>query len=504
MKRKNLKKVFLIFILVMSLLNLVLFFGLNWIATNVGIVSIDEIIFHIKVPLTGTNRTMIIDIIIRAVIPVVVIFTCLIFFLYGKYKYTFILEVTLFKKKFNIKIRKLIFIMILLINTVGFVFQLIDIENKFKIMDYIKSQTLTSTFIEDNYVDSKTVELTFPEKKRNLIYIYMESMETTFSSKKTGGKQNEDMIPELTALALNNTNFSNNETLGGAHQVTGTGWTIAGMVAQTAGIPLKLPFTSEHYIGFNKFLPGVYNLGDILNDNGYTQVVMFGSDAKFAGRDTYFKTHGNYKIKDYYAAIEEGIIDKNHRVFWGMEDSYLFTWAKQELKSLSKQQPFNLTMLTVNTHFPDGYLENSCSKKYGDNQYANTVACSSKQIGEFVDWIMEQDFYENTTIVLVGDHLSMAENSILNSNDYTRTPLNIVINSSLKAKNNKNRIFTAIDMFPTTLASLGVKIENNKLGLGTNLYSDELTMVEKYGVNEINAEFAKKSIFYNEELLYKN
>ena len=502
MKRKNHKKVLFIYILVLSLFNLILFFGLNWIATNVGIVSIDEIIFHIKVPLTGTSQSMINDIIIRAVMPVVVLFILIVILLYKKHKYSFILEIRLFKKEFTIRIRRLIIMILFLLNTAGIIFQIVDIENKFKIIDYIKAQTLTSNFIELNYVDPKTTKLTFPEEKRNLIYIYLESMETSFSSKEYGGNQNIDMIPELTYLALNNTNFSNKETLGGARQIAGTGWTIAGMVAQTAGIPLKMPVNSNNYIGYNKFLPGVYNLGNILEDNGYKQVLMIGSNAKFAGRDTYFKTHGNYEIKDYYKAIDEDIIGEDHYVFWGMEDSYLFEWAKKELKTLSKQQPFNLTMLTVNTHFPDGYLENSCEKKYGDNQYANAVACSSKQVGEFIDWIMEQDFYENTTIVLVGDHLSMAENPILKSNGYTRVPLNIFINSAKEATNNKNRLFTPYDMFPTTLASLGVEIENNKLGLGTNLYSNELTIVEKYGLNETHAELAKKSVFYNKELLY--
>ena len=31
--------------------------------------------------------------------------------------------------------------------------------------------------------------------------------------------------------------------------------------------------------------------------------------------------------------------------------------------------------------------------------------------------------------------------------------------------------FSQFDMFPTTLAALGVKIEGNKLGLGVNLFS---------------------------------
>ena len=41
-----------------------------------------------------------------------------------------------------------------------------------------------STFIDDNYVDPSSVNITFPEQKRNLIYIFLESMEMTYADKR--------------------------------------------------------------------------------------------------------------------------------------------------------------------------------------------------------------------------------------------------------------------------------------------------------------------------------
>lgn len=501
--KRILKKIFLVLLLIIFFLDLSLFYGMSWIINNVGLMSIDEVIFHLKVPLTGTSNDLIKDIIVSCVVPVIIIFLVATILLLKKFTYKMVLEIKLFKYEMNIKLKTLGITILTILSVVLFIYQLKDIDNKYKVIEYLKLQRLNSTFIEENYVSPKDVTITFPDKKRNLIYIYLESMETTYMGKETGGNQSIDLIPELTKLALENTNFSNNGLIGGARPMVGTGWTIAGMVAQTAGIPLKMPVNSNNYIGYNKFLPGVYNLGDILNENGYTQVLMVGSDAKFAGRDTYFKTHGNYEIKDYYKAIEEKVIDKDHYVFWGMEDSYLYEWAKTELKELSKKQPFNLTMLTVNTHFPDGYLESSCENKYKDNQYASVIACSSKQVSDFINWIKKQDFYNNTTIVLVGDHLTMAENSILTKKSNPRSVLNIFINSALPERNNYNRQFTSYDMFPTTLASLGVTIEGNRLGLGVNLYSDEKTIIEEFNYNEVYSELSKKSVYYNNNLLYK-
>ena len=507
MKKNKAKRIiniiFLIFALFLTLLNLVVFFTMDYIERNIGLVSIDEVIFHLKVPLQGTSHTMIRDIIYNYVVPAIVIFLAITIPFLIRFKHKSEIEINIFRFKLVANLKNLLIYILLILNIIVLPLQLFDIEKKFHVREYIKLQKQNSTFIEDNYVDPKNVKITFPEQKRNLIYIYLESMETTYMDKEHGGNQDINLIPELTELALENTNFSNTELLGGALQACNTSWTIAGMVAQTSGIPLKIPFDSNEYIGYDKYLPGVYNLGDILNDNGYKNVLMIGSASAFAGRDTFFTLHGNYEIKDYYTAIDEKIIKKNHYEFWGMEDSYLFKWAKKELKKLSKgNQPFNLTLLTVNTHFPDGYIEDDCEVVVEDNQYANTIACSSKQVGEFINWVQKQDFYDNTTIILVGDHLTMADNSILKSDDYIRTIYNVIINSAISSDNTKNRIFTSMDLFPTTLASLGITIENNKLGLGVNLYSNEKTLAEKFGIENIDMELSKKSSFYNSKLLY--
>ena len=46
---------------------------------------------------------------------------------------------------------------------------------------------------------------------------------------------------------------------------------------------------------------------------------------------------------------------------------------------------------------------------------------------------------------------------------------------------------------PTTLASLGVQIDGNRLGLGTNLFADMDTWTEVYGYENLNRELTKKS-----------
>jgi hypothetical protein len=57
-------------------------------------------------------------------------------------------------------------------------------------------------------------------------------------------------------------------------------------------------------------------------------------------------------------------------------------------------------------------------------------------------------------------------------------------------------VATPLDIFPTTLASLGFNIDGERLGLGTNLFSDEQTLAEQHGFDWLDAEVQKTSNYY--------
>lgn len=341
--------------------------------------------------------------------------------------------------------------------------------------------------------------ITFPDKKRNLIYIYLESMEITYADKESGGAYSENYIPELSGLALENEDFSGKENkLNGAYAMPGATWTMGALFAQTSGLPLQIGIGDNDMLTQDTFFADVVTLGDILDEEGYSQGLMIGSEGEFGGRKLYFTQHGAYDIWDYDYAKNEGLIDKNYRVFWGYEDKKLFSFAKEKIMEMSKEnEPFNFTMLTVDTHFEDGYVCEECSEEFGDNQYANVMACSSRQVSEFVEWIKLQDFYENTTVVIAGDHLTM-DSDFCNDIDenYNRRTYACYMNAAAENEDDETlRIYSTFDMFPTTLASLGAEIQGNKLGLGTNLFSENKTLIEQYGVEYVKSELNKKSDF---------
>lgn len=466
--------------IVLAFLAALLFFSIRWLLRTWSELTVDEIIYHLVAPLQGTSAGMVNEYIKHCAIPsglIVLVVTGLFFVTRKRRAYSLVVWLSVLGSFF----------------TTGFT--VADAWKDLDLGEYLKSQFEVSTFIDDHYVDPKTLELKFPEKKRNLLYIFMESTEITFTDKANGGGKTENMIPELTQLAQANEDFSGNDpVLEGGYAMPGATWTMGAMFAQTSGLPLKISIEKNSMDSQKTFFPEIQTIGDILQKEGYKQKLMLGSVGYFGGRKLYFQTHGNYDIEDFSYWKNKGKFPSNYWVNWGFEDRKLYEYAKEELTSLGKgDQPFNLTMLTVDTHFPNGYLCPLCGSKF-DEQYANVYACASKQLSDFIDWCKKQPWYENTTIVISGDHPTMDHNFCNDiANDYVRKVYTCYVNPAATVEKNERREYSTFDDFPTTLAAMGVEIPGNRLGLGTNLFSAEPTLTEQYGRENEKAEIEKKS-----------
>lgn len=371
--------------------------------------------------------------------------------------------------------------------------------------DYLENVNRESTIYDENFIEPDSVNIKFPQKKKNLIHIVIESMESSYTSHENGGGYDNDLIPGLYQLAKEGTDFSapGTKELNGAIVTANSGWTVAGLVAMSAAVPLNVG-NGDFNRNFNdkdKFMPHLITMGDILEDHGYSNYFMCGSDASFAGRRNYYQQHGDYEILDHRQAMKEKAIPEGYSVWWGFEDKKLFSWAEKKLGQISKKnEPFNFTVLTADTHFPEGYPCDLCKDEF-DSQYENVVACTDRQVTEFVRWIQKQDFYEDTTIVISGDHYSM-DGSVAKTTgaDYDRRAYAIVLNGP-EYTLNKTREFCTLDLYPTIMEALGIQIEGHRLGLGTSLYSNVDTLIEKMGELGLNAELVADSSYYNKVIM---
>lgn len=225
---KILSVVLTVFAVLLGALAILICRSVSWALKTWSDLSIEEIVYHLKMPLEGTNSDMIMDYVKYCVILSICVAVGL--------AVAFIL----------VRRRKRIY-HITRVTTVGtaVLIGFLAVQyfgNTLDIAAYVENQNTYSSFIDDNYVNPADVTLTFPEKKRNLIYIFLESMENTYADTENGGAFDENVIPELTELSKENENFSGDQdVLNGGYALTGATWTIGAMFAQTSGLPLTIP-----------------------------------------------------------------------------------------------------------------------------------------------------------------------------------------------------------------------------------------------------------------------
>jgi len=313
-----------------------------------------------------------------------------------------------------------------------------------------------SAFFNENYIAPKTI--TPPEKKKNLILIYVESLETTFSDKHLFG---EDLLAKLNTKTKDAVSFEN------YIQTVGTGWTVAGIISSQCGIPLRPINYNGNDLGetVKQFLPNITCLGDILKNAGYKNIFMDGASLLFAGKGKFLSTHGYDEL---YGKEEwENLGENSKQDFngWGLYDDLLLEKAKKKLKELEKSStPFNLTILTLDTHHPNGFISNYCKRK-GAHNLIEIVRCTSSLLADFIDYLEKQNYTKNTDIVILGDHLSMknsAYDKILQ--EPQRRIFNKFISSNTLEKNRED--FSHISAMPSILYMMGFRFKNNRLGLG--------------------------------------
>ena len=220
----------------------------RWMLATWGKLTMDEVIIQLSTGITGTGGGMIQKYLAGALLPCLLIMAviCLLLRLNaGKPSYGRVLARS-FLASFAA------FFILLVITCV-----------KLDVVSFIRSQTVGSTFIEDNYVDPDKTSISFPEKKRNLIYIVLESIEVTYADEENGGAFSNNVIDQLTQLSEENENFGGSSgKLNGGYSLTGSTWTMGGIFAQTSGLPLKIALDNNVMSSQNSFFADVTNMGD--------------------------------------------------------------------------------------------------------------------------------------------------------------------------------------------------------------------------------------------------
>ncbi|MBQ7660092.1 MAG: LTA synthase family protein [Alphaproteobacteria bacterium] len=353
------------------------------------------------------------------------------------------------------------------------------------LFNYIINQRTYTDIYEKEYVYPLGLNYQFPAKKRNLILIYLESVESGYAEA-FGGKQN--LIKNISEHMKRELSFD------GFYQIKNQGFTLAAMVESLCAVPYK----SSHikgYTGYQNFLSSLVCMPEILKNNGYETYFMKGADINFARTKLFLSSHGFSNIwgRDELKKSFAYPFDENEGSFNGYRDGALYEMVKQQLEKIgAENEPFLFSMITLDTHRPNVFLDPSCKGSAGDRK--DVMVCADNMLEDFLTWLKAQKFYENTTVVVLGDHPAMKEEDLVDKKQ-PRQIVNFILNPSPIFKKQPHQAFTTIDVAPTVLNAIGVNFEDGAFGLGRSLFAKAPTLFERDGLS-FETELMKASKVY--------
>ena len=425
----------------------------------------------------------------------------------------------------------------------GLLYSVTFFSARLDVVPYLLGTYTKNTFIQDNYVAPNPNEVVFPEKKRNIIVLSLESMEDTFSRKTLF---ESSLIPRLEAMQDANPHCA-------LYEGKNLNWTVASLTGFLFGLPLSTPTQNQYKSADNTFLPGAVSLLELLEENGYAILFMLSGKAEFSGSKNIFTNHAPSAQVQGWEYFESQNIPV--RGEWGMRDKDLYGQAKTALQELGQQEkPFFMILQTLDTHsYAVSYGD--YPKPYKDDR--DSFVAADHMAFEFIEWLQQQDFYDNTTVLIQGDHLYMREKlgtvflpakrliynvflnvpfkvipAIASQADFTLAPEGSQrpALSELDSQENKKqeddsqssdslrrnqqgstlarnetslREATMLDMGVSLLEAVGVNLPHGAFGLGRSIFSPEPTLVEQLGVEELAKALSGQSEFYNSLFLTK-
>jgi phosphoglycerol transferase MdoB-like AlkP superfamily enzyme len=325
--------------------------------------------------------------------------------------------------------------------------------------------------------------------KHNLIVIYLESFQYNFTQQ--GGSTYPGLVPSLDNKLES---FSIAENFFGS--VTPT---INGMISGFCGVNIFLPGNIKEdrantpdpnkVLGkddsVNKVIgKGLRCLSDVLGEAGYHQVYMQGAPARFAGKGDFLVNHQYDEVM----GLDELYDSTKHEVphQWGLHDFDLFKSVLEKLDTMPKDKPFNLTTLTLNSHFP-GFESEQCNIYKKGNTLLNGIHCTDQALGYLLNGLKQRGYYDNTAIVIVGDHMQFASatnQKLMNKEMLASFFGRIYFAAHSPSKQYSKRLKTTAytpDVAPSILELLN--INDQKFVSGKSIFSDRKEYQHVVAVN---------------------
>ncbi|SDK20652.1 LTA synthase family protein [Natronincola ferrireducens] len=246
------------------------------------------------------------------------------------------------------------------------------------------------------------------------------------------------------------------------------------------------------------------NLPILLKERGYSTIAFHGNHGSFWNRDNIYNAQGF----DTFISLEK--LEEDELIGIGLSDASLFRQSIKHLKNL--KQPFYSFYVTLTSHHPFTMEDHdkglTIEGEYSGTlleDYLQTVHYLDQQIGNFIEMLKQEGLYDNSIIVIYGDHegLDMRNeeaNDLLSSflakpyeeDEMFRVPMIVHIPNS-GVKEEVTIAGGQIDFFPTMANLLGLSIKTDQV-----LGKDLLNIKEGFVAKQVH--IAKGSFIDNDKV----
>lgn len=258
--------------------------------------------------------------------------------------------------------------------------------------------------------DSSTSENKYTNiyEGKNMLVIHAESLQNFVIGLKING---EEVAPNFTKLAKEGLYFDNFYTQVSVGTSSDSEFTFNTSLMPSYNGTVFVSYFDREYVSTPK----------LLKEKGYYTFSMHANNATFWNRNV---MHENLGYDRFYSKSDYEVTGEN-TIGLGLSDEEFFNQSIKYLKEINeKKQPYMGTMITLSNHTPF-----SDTEKYGDfkvtltgkNENGNTVEYpylegtklgnylksvhyADKALGEFIEKMKQEGLFENTVLVIYGDH----------------------------------------------------------------------------------------------------
>lgn len=323
-------------------------------------------------------------------------------------------------------------------------------------------------YVDEYSSDHEETDMFGVAEGKNVIFVTLESLQSFVINNTLHG---EEITPFMNQLAEESYYFDNFY-----HQTEQGKTADSEFIMENSLYPL--PSGAAYFTHSSNAL---HSTPQILAEEDYTSAVFHANNGSFWNRNAMYET---LEI-DHFYDIDSYEVNESNSVGWGLKDKEFFEQSMKYLTSLP--EPYYARFLTLTNHHPfdldeeDATLDQFDSNSRTLNQYFQTVRYLDESIEEFFDHLKETGVYEDSIIIMMGDHYGISDfhdramATYLDKEEITpydhillqRVPLFIHI------PGHEGEVISdvagQVDVKPTILHLLGVD-DSNDISFGTNVF----------------------------------